>query len=59
MIEFGHTRHAEDTSECRPGEFVWIFDGLEDCLEMGDILNDIVLVLLIEGLLIELSQTIA
>ena len=53
-MELGHTRHAEDTNEGRPGEFVWIVDGLEE----GEVfLNDVVLVLLIEGLVIEFSKT--
>jgi len=38
------TRHAEDTNESGPREFVWVFDGPEE----GKIfLNDVVLVLLI------------
>ena len=56
MVKSRCTRHTEDTDEGRPGEFVWVFEGLE---EEQVFLNDVVLVLLIEETLIEISKRTA
>ena len=53
LIQSWRTRHTEDTDEGRPGEFVWVFEGLE---EEEVFLNDVVLVLLIKETLIEISK---
>ena len=43
-MKLRRTRHTKNTDEGRPGEFVWVFEGLE---EKEVFLNDVVFVLLI------------